>query len=161
MPHSSDAVWRSSATSVKQFVVAHFRQQHARRRLPADLGRQRRLSSISSSIRSSIVPRQTNLCTSTLLRLADAEGAVGGLVLDGRIPPAVEVDHVRGGGQVEPGAAGLEREDEEGRALVLLEAADQLLPLAHRRAAVQHQAGAPEDLAEERRPAARSSRGTG
>ena len=31
--------------------------------------------------------------------LADAEGAVGRLVLDGGIPPAVEVDDVAGGGE--------------------------------------------------------------
>ena len=30
------------------------------------------------------------------LRLPDAVGAVGGLVLDCRVPPAVEVDDVRG-----------------------------------------------------------------
>ena len=35
--------------------------------------------------------------------LADTEGAVGGLVLDGRVPPAIEVDHVRGGGEIEAG----------------------------------------------------------
>ena len=40
--------------------------------------------------------------------LADAEGAVRGLVFDGRIPPAVEMNHVRGGGEVEAGAAGFE-----------------------------------------------------
>ena len=37
--------------------------------------------------------------------LADAVGAVGGLVLDGRVPPAVVVDDVVGAGQVEAGAA--------------------------------------------------------
>src|SRR3989338_2756966 len=42
--------------------------------------------------------------------LADAEGAIGGLILHGGIPPAVEVDDVRGGGKVESRAAGLERE---------------------------------------------------
>ena len=45
--------------------------------------------------------------------LADAEGPVGRLVLDRRVPPAVEMDDVRGGGQVQAGAARLEREDEE------------------------------------------------
>src|SRR5208283_1023508 len=33
--------------------------------------------------------------------LPDAEGAVGRLVLDRRIPPAVEMHDMRGGGQVE------------------------------------------------------------
>src|SRR5690606_9227130 len=38
--------------------------------------------------------------------LADAVGAVGGLVLDRGVPPAVVVDHVGGTGEVEPGPAG-------------------------------------------------------
>ena len=45
--------------------------------------------------------------------LADPVGAVGGLVLDGGVPPAVEVDDVVGAGQVEAGAAGLERQQED------------------------------------------------
>ena len=44
--------------------------------------------------------------------LADAVRAVGGLVLDGRVPPAVVVDDVVGAGEVEPGAGGLERQQE-------------------------------------------------
>src|SRR6266536_891710 len=40
-----------------------------------------------------------------VLALADAEGAVGRLVLHGRVPPAVEVDHVIGGGQVQASPA--------------------------------------------------------
>ena len=45
--------------------------------------------------------------------LADAVGAVGGLVLDGGVPPGIHVDDVVGGGEVEPGAAGLEADQEE------------------------------------------------
>ena len=74
--------------------------------------------------------------------LADAEGPVGGLVLDGRVPPAVEVDHVRGGGQVQARAAGLQRQDEERRAVVALELVDERLAPSDGRAAVQHQARA-------------------
>ena len=47
--------------------------------------------------------------------LADAERPVGGLVLHGRVPPPVDVDHVAGRGQVEAGAAGLQRQQEQGR----------------------------------------------
>ena len=36
-----------------------------------------------------------------VLALADAERPVGRLVLHGRVPPAVEMDHMVGGGQVE------------------------------------------------------------
>ncbi len=79
--------------------------------------------------------------------LADAEGAVGGLVFDGGVPPAVEVDDVRGGGEVEPGAAGLDREHEERRAVFALEIRHQCLALLDGGAAVQDQAGAPEDVA--------------
>jgi hypothetical protein len=35
-------------------------------------------------------------------RLADAVGAIGCLILDGRVPPAIEVEDVAGVGQVEP-----------------------------------------------------------
>jgi len=44
--------------------------------------------------------------------LSDAEGAVGRLVLDRRVPPAIEVDDVRGGGEIETGAPLLERQHE-------------------------------------------------
>jgi hypothetical protein len=40
--------------------------------------------------------------------LADAVGAVGGLIFDGGVPPGVEQEDVVGGGEVEAGAAGLE-----------------------------------------------------
>ena len=80
---------------------------------------------MSASMRSSTVPRQTNLWTSDVLLLADAEGAVGRLVLDRRVPPAIEVDDVRRRGQVEARAAGLEREHEERRPRLVLEGVDQ------------------------------------
>ena len=88
--------------------------------------------------------------------LADAEGAVGGLVLDGRVPPAVEVDDVRGGGQVQAGAAGLEREDEERRAVVALESVDELAgACATGVPPCRTRPGSAEDAGEEARPAAR------
>ena len=73
-------------------------------------------------------------------RLADAEGAVGRLVLDRRVPPAVEVEDVRGAGEVEARAARLQREDEEERrVVVLLEAADHLGAREARDAAVEEE----------------------
>ena len=39
--------------------------------------------------------------------LTDAMSARRGLFLDGRIPPRIVMDHAVGGGQVEPGTAGL------------------------------------------------------
>ena len=67
-------------------------------------------------------------------RLADAEGAVGGLVLHGRVPPAVEVEDVVGARQVEAGAAGLDGEDEQARrvAVVALEAVHQAVARGRR-----------------------------
>ena len=50
-------------------------------------------------------------------RLADAEGAVAGLVFDGRVPPTVEVKNVVGGGKVKAGAARLERQNEKARGI--------------------------------------------
>ena len=46
--------------------------------------------------------------------LPDPVGPVAGLVLDGGVPPAVEVDDVVGAGEVEAGAAGLEGQQEDG-----------------------------------------------
>ncbi len=45
--------------------------------------------------------------------LADAVGAVGGLVFGGGVPPGVEMDDVVGPGQVEAGAARFEGDEEE------------------------------------------------
>ena len=47
------------------------------------------------------------------LGLADAVGAIGGLLLDGRVPPRIEVDDGVGGGEVEARAAGLEADEED------------------------------------------------
>src|SRR5205807_1731341 len=63
-------------------------------------------------------------------RLADAEGAVGRLVLDRRVPPAVEVKDVPRRRQVETRAARLEREHEDARASrIVLEALHQPVAL--------------------------------
>jgi len=47
--------------------------------------------------------------------LADAEGAVGGLVFHGGVPPAVEVENVVGAGEVEAHTPSLEGEDKQAR----------------------------------------------
>ncbi|MNL57540.1 hypothetical protein D3C87_1811140 [compost metagenome] len=47
------------------------------------------------------------------MRLADAVGAVGGLVFYRRVPPGVVVDHRVGLRQVEPHATGLEADQEQ------------------------------------------------
>jgi hypothetical protein len=54
--------------------------------------------------------------------LTDAVGAVGRLGFDRRVPPEVEMDDVAGGGQVQPGAAGLEREQKDALGAVVLKA---------------------------------------
>src|SRR5215471_15881453 len=41
--------------------------------------------------------------------LPDAKGAIGGLRLDGRVPPSVEMYDVRGCGEIEASAASLQR----------------------------------------------------
>ena len=76
--------------------------------------------------------------------LPDAKRPVRSLVLHGRIPPAVEVDDMAGGRQVQPGAACLERQDEEGRAVVALERFHQLPPLPYGGASVEHEPGTAE-----------------
>ena len=57
-------------------------------------------------------------------RLPDTERAVGGLRLDGRVPPQVVMDDLRCRGEVEPGTARLERKDEHLAIGVFLEIAD-------------------------------------
>ena len=81
--------------------------------------------------------------------LADAVGAVAGLVFHGGVPPAVEVDDVARAGEGEPGAGGLEREQEEGRTARVLELLHQLPALGYGGAAVQHQPGRTEDAGQE------------
>ncbi|MNR19846.1 hypothetical protein D3C85_1366590 [compost metagenome] len=68
--------------------------------------------------------------------LAHAVGAVAGLVLHRRVPPGVEVDHIVGGGQVEPAASRLEA-DQEQIAASGLEGLDALLALLRSCRAVQ------------------------
>src|SRR3546814_5650611 len=58
--------------------------------------------------------------------LADATSPVAGLVLHRRVPPPVDVADVGGPREVEAGAAGLERQEEE-RHLAGLEAVDHLV----------------------------------
>ena len=59
-----------------------------------------------------------------LILLADAVRAVDGLVLDGGVPPWIIEDDVRGGGEVESRAAGLQREHENGWVFRCLETLD-------------------------------------
>jgi len=44
--------------------------------------------------------------------LPDPECAIGGLVLHRRIPPAIEMHHMRGGGEIQARTTGFERQDE-------------------------------------------------
>ncbi len=79
--------------------------------------------------------------------LADAKGAVGGLILDGRVPPTVEMDHVAGRGEVQSAATGLQGNHEEWRPLFILKRPHQFAALANRRGAVQYQAAWPKTSA--------------
>src|SRR5260370_39251793 len=60
------------------------------------------------------------------LALADAEGPVCRLVLDGGVPPAIKVEDMAGARQIQSRAARLQGEDEERQAALLL-----LKPLDH------------------------------
>ena len=53
-------------------------------------------------------------------------GAVGGLILDRRVPPRIEVDDGVGRGEVEAGAARLEADEEHRQPRIVLEAVDAL-----------------------------------
>ena len=78
--------------------------------------------------------------------LPNAEGAVGRLVFDHWVPPAVKVDDMRSRRQVQARAARFEREDEERRPGVFLEGIDQRFALGDRSVATERQSGSAEDL---------------
>ncbi len=80
--------------------------------------------------------------------LSNTERSISRLVFNRGVPPAVEVDHLTGGGEVQSGTAGLEREDEERRPIVALKSLDKPLPLGDRGPAVEHEAGPPEHALE-------------
>ena len=117
---------------------------------------------ISWSIRSSIVPGAHHPVHLHDPRLADPVGAVGRLILDRRIPPAVEVEDVAGVGQVEPEAAGAQRHDQDPRlAARLLELVDDPLTRHAGRRAVEVQELPGKLVLRGARPAACPSRRTG
>ena len=68
--------------------------------------------------------------------LADAPRPVAGLVLDGRVPPAVVEHDVVGRGQVEPGAARLQRQHQRPGPVPVLELGDEPVAGASGEAAV-------------------------
>src|SRR5438105_207644 len=64
-----------------------------------------------------------------VLALTDAEGAVGGLIFDRRVPPTIEVEHVVRLRQIEADAACPQREDEQRRfGLGILKLGNHLVP---------------------------------
>ena len=69
-------------------------------------------------------------------RLADAMGAIGGLLFDRRVPPRIEMDDVVGSGQVDADATGLEAEQEH-LALAALKCGHRFIACFLRRAAIE------------------------
>ena len=78
-----------------------------------------------------------NLVHVHILRLPDAMGTVGRLVLRGCVPPRVGVHHHAGTRQVQSRIAGLER-NKKHRGVVIVELVDQLKPLLLRGSAGDH-----------------------
>ena len=74
------------------------------------------------------------------LLLTDAIGAVCGLLLDGGIPPWVEMNDIVGCRQIQTYTACLEADEEDG-ALALLEVCHQLFSLSQRDVAVEIKEG--------------------
>lgn len=81
-------------------------------------------------------------------RLANAVGAVGGLVLDGGVPPTVVVDDVGGLGEGEAEGAGAEGENEESGAVITGEGLDLGSALRGGESAVKEGNGATEAFGE-------------
>ena len=74
--------------------------------------------------------------------LPDPEGAVGRLVFDGGVPPAVEMHDMRGGGQIEPAPPALSDSTKNGTRLVFLKLLHEIFAFADRGLAMQDQAAA-------------------
>src|SRR6266446_1464907 len=73
-----------------------------------------------------------------ILCLSDAKCSVGGLALHRRVPPAIEVEHVVGGCQIESYAASFQRENEEWwPTALLLKTLNHEIALLLRRTAIQ------------------------
>src|SRR5215471_1197655 len=116
----------------QQFLVLQLGQLHLRstfEKIPRQL--LLRLDQLVDFILDSTLANE--LVHQYVFGLSDAEGTVGGLVLNLRIPPPVEMDDMRGRREIEPGAARLGREYEERDALIVLEATHEVLSLLHLR----------------------------
>ena len=85
-----------------------------------------------------------------VLVLAEPVGAVGRLLLDGGVPPAVEVEDVVRGGQVEAAPAGANRDHEHRRPVGVGERLDELVALSRGEAAVEEADLAAEPLVQVR-----------
>src|SRR2546429_584887 len=81
-------------------------------------------------------PAADELVHQDILGLADAEGTVGRLVLNRRIPPSVKVHDMRSGREVESRATRLERKHEETNPLLFLESPHHLFALSDFRLAI-------------------------
>ena len=68
--------------------------------------------------------------------LADTVGTVGGLSLDGRVPPKIKMNHVRGCGQIKAGSGGLQGKNEYLVLPAVLETGHHLVALLDRAASV-------------------------
>ena len=86
-----------------------------------------------------------------ILVLPNAVGAIRGLVLNRGIPPPIEVNHVRGRGQIESSSTCFQRKHKKAHGFIFLEAAHQVLAALHRSFSVKHQPRASEDRAQKRR----------
>ena len=70
---------------------------------------------------------------------------VNGLLFNSRVPPSIEMDDVRSRGEIEPSAAGLDRQHEERDRFVFLEATDQIFAPFDLGFAVQDEPGPAEN----------------
>ena len=76
--------------------------------------------------------------------LPNAIGSISGLVFNRRVPPAIKMDDVRRPREVQPCAAGLQRERKK-EGPVLLKLCHQVLSLTNLRPSVEKQPLAPKD----------------
>ena len=133
---------------LQQPFIVHFRQQH----FPAPVVEQ--FLRQADFLRNEFVDLlfhctpANELVDHHIAFLADTKRAVGGLVFDRWIPPAVEVDYMRRGSKIQACPTGLQRQDEKRWPVLALERLHHGLPFAHWSLPVQDQPGATKNRAQ-------------
>src|ERR1700756_2373870 len=129
---------------IEQFAIAHLGEQEFRAALQHIL---HQLLLRFDQLVDTVLDRATadKLMHQDVPLLADTKRTVSRLIFHGRVPPAIVVDHMGSGGEIQTRPTRLEREHEKGRQLIFLESLDQFPAPGYRSATMEHQTFATKD----------------